>query len=81
MKKAEEYIDRISILPSNFKYMAERGEVNGNLLKQLNKLFREAQKDAYNHAIEDVESKIESEFDYWSEIPYEIREFIKGLKK
>lgn len=63
MKSAKEYIDRITVMPSNFRYMAESLKINGTLLEQLNKLINEAQIDAYNAALEEAAENAECAWD------------------
>lgn len=54
MKEADEYIDKILLNKANLEYIAEHLRINGTLYTSLKELFKQAQKESYNQAIDDA---------------------------
>lgn len=52
MKKADDYISKIVIVESNLEHIAKSRKINGSLLVDLRRIIEEAQKEAWNEALE-----------------------------
>jgi len=81
MKTADFYIDRILLNQANLDYIATKLRINGTLYTSLKELFIEAQKEAYNMAIDDAAENATLRFIPFSDNMDVDQESILKLKK